>query len=254
MDWNLSVLFFVLGTIGGSFLNVVIYRLPRKISLVHPRSHCHHCKAKIPLYRNIPLVSFILQRGKCSKCKKKISLQYPLVELITGIVWSWCFLYLGWTEAVLIVLLFSTLITIAWIDGLTMNIPLNLILFALAVEIIGLSLGVFSIRAALGGAFVGVICLGLIMGLTFLLTKRQGMGFGDLQLGFVLGIWLGTVNMVLTLFGASCITLLVWLGISARKGLDKNRALPFAPFLIFSAGFVFLMDFYLGVGIIQFFI
>ena len=255
MDWKLSlILFFIGGAIGGSFLNVVIYRLPRKLSLIHPRSHCTHCKAKIPFYRNIPLASFILQRGKCKKCNGQISPQYPLVELITGVVWSWCFLNLEGTEAVLTVLLFSTLITIAWIDGSTMNIPLNLILFALGVEIVGFLLGDISLREALGGAFVGVICLGLIMLLTFLLTKRQGMGFGDLQLGLVLGIWLGSVNMALTLFGASFISLLVWLGISARKGLNKNRALPFAPFLIFSAGLVFVIDFYLGVGIIQFFI
>ncbi|SVA11070.1 uncharacterized protein METZ01_LOCUS63924, partial [marine metagenome] len=176
------------------------------------------------------------------------------VELITGVVWSWCFLNLEGTEAVLTVLLFSTLITIAWIDGLTMNIPLKLIFFVLGVEIVGCLLGDISLRKALGGAFIGVICLGLIMLLTFLLTKRQGMGFGDLQLGLVLGIWLGSVNMALTLFGASFISLLVWLGISARKGLNKNRALPFAPFLIFSAGLVFVIDFYLGVGIIQFFL
>ena len=255
MDWKLSlILFFIGGAIGGSFLNVVIYRLPQRLSLFQPRSHCTHCKAKIPFYRNIPLVSFILQRGKCKKCNGQISPQYPLVELITGVVWSWCFLNLEGTEAVLTVLLFSTLITIAWIDGSTMNIPLNLILFALGVEIVGFLLGNISLREALGGAFVGVICLGLIMLLTFLLTKRQGMGFGDLQLGLVLGIWLGSVNMALTLFGASFISLLVWLGISARKGLNKNRALPFAPFLIFSAGLVFVIDFYLGVRIIQFFI
>ena len=160
MDWKLSVvLFFIGGAIGGSFLNVVIYRLPRKLSLIHPRSHCTHCKAKIPFYRNIPLVSFILQIGKCKECNRQISPQYPLVELITGVVWSWCFLNLEGTEAVLTVLLFSTLITIAWIDGSTMNIPLNLIFFVLGVEIVGCLLGDISLRKALGGAFIALYAL-----------------------------------------------------------------------------------------------
>ena len=248
------VLFFVFGIIAGSFLNVVIYRFPRNQSLVRPGSHCVHCKTTIPFYRNIPIISFLIQGGRCHKCKQKISIQYPIVEFLSGIGWIWCLSAHTTLEAGLLILLFSIFIVIAWIDGVTMNIPFILIFIALIVEISGLVLGILPLKASIFGALVGVGSLGLIMLVTFLITKRQGMGFGDVQLGLVLGVLLGPIYIVFTFVIASFLSLIIWVGISFFKEFNVNRALPFAPFLITSGIMLYVMNYYLRGSILQFFI
>ncbi len=248
------VLFFVFGIIAGSFLNVVIYRFPRNQSLVRPGSHCVHCKTTIPFYRNIPIISFLIQGGRCHKCKQKISIQYPIVEFLSGIGWIWCLSVHTPLEAGLLILLFSIFIVIAWIDGVTMNIPFILIFIALIVEILGLVLGILPLKESIFGALVGVGSLGLIMLVTFLITKRQGMGFGDVQLGLVLGVLLGPIYIVFTFVIASFLSLIVWVGISSFKGFNVSRALPFAPFLITSGIMLYVMNYYLRGSILQFFI
>ena len=82
---EIFLLLFIIGSIIGSFLNVIIYRLPLNISIIYPRSFCVNCKKTIPFYRNIPIISFILQKGRCNECNKKISIQYPLIELIVAL-------------------------------------------------------------------------------------------------------------------------------------------------------------------------
>ena len=245
---------FVFGTVIGSFLNVVIYRLPKDLSLIQPRSFCPKCNVSIPIYRNIPVLSFLLQRGRCVECKEKISFQYPLVEILTGVVWWWCFTHLLVYEAAIVSMVVSALIVVAWIDSRTFLIPLSLIVFSLAVLGIGIILHVFSIQHVLWGVFVGVFCLSFIMGISYVISKRQGMGYGDLQLGLVLGIWLGPINMALTLFVASSLSLLIWIYISINNGFDKNRPLPFAPFLVIAAVFIYTADFYSSSGLLHQFI
>ena len=248
------VLFFIFGNIAGSFLNVVIYRFPRNQSLVRPRSHCVHCKTTIPFYRNIPIISFLIQVGRCHKCKQNISIQYPIVEFLSGIGWAWCLSVYAPLEAGFLILLYSIFIVIAWIDGFTMNIPFILIFIVFIVEISGLVLGILPLKESIFGALVGVGSLGLIMLVTFLITKRQGMGFGDVQLGLVLGVLLGPIHIVFTFVVASFLSLIVWVGISSVKGFQMNRALPFAPFLITSGIMLYVMNYYLTGSILQFFI
>ena len=248
------VLFFIFGNIAGSFLNVVIYRFPRNQSFVRPRSHCVHCKTTIPFYRNIPIISFLIQVGRCHKCKQNISIQYPIVEFLSGIGWAWCLSVYAPLEAGFLIFLYSIFIVIAWIDGFTMNIPFILIFIVFIVEILGLVLGILPLKESIFGALVGVGSLGLIMLVTFLITKRQGMGFGDVQLGLVLGVLLGPIHIVFTFVVASFLSLIVWVGISSVKGFQMNRALPFAPFLITSGIMLYVMNYYLTGSILQFFI
>jgi len=238
------LIFFTLGTFVGSFFNVVIYRMPRDESIIKPRSHCPTCKTSIPSYRNIPLVSFILQAGKCANCQGAISLQYPAVELINGLIWGWAFYTLPFPEAVTASFLSSILIAIAWIDAKIYMVPLDLIIAGIVVLLFAVIFGVLSYSQVLWGIAAGVLLPGFMMGLTWLVTRRQGMGFGDLQLGLILGAWVGPIAMILTLFFASFLGLVAWIVISMVKGFDRDRPLPFAPYLVFSAISIFIVSEY----------
>lgn len=237
-------IFFIIGTFVGSFFNVVIYRLPRDESVIRPRSHCPNCKNSIPFYRNIPIISFIIQLGKCAHCKNRISIQYPAVELINGLLWGWAFSSLPFSEAITVSLLCSILVSISWIDSRIYMIPLDLIIVGAIIIILSIIFGALSLDQALLGIVAGVFFPGLMMGLTWLVTRRQGMGFGDLQLGLILGAWLGPILMILTLFLASLLGLIAWILISIFKGIDRNRPLPFAPYLTFSAISIFIVSNY----------
>ncbi len=239
MDWLVFIPAFVLGTVVGSFLNVLIYRLPKEQSIIQRRSYCPHCETPIPFYRNIPIFSFILQRGKCAVCGRTISLQYPAVEILTGILWGVCFSLFPLLQGTLTAVLCSILIVLAWIDMQIMMVPLSLLFAALVIITLELVTGVLNWETALWGGMTGTAVPVLMMGLTYLFTKRQGLGWGDVQLGFILGAWLGPVRLLLTLFFAAGLGLIVWIGISIFRGFDSNRPLPFTPYLVFGALIVF---------------
>ncbi len=254
MDWAVFVPVFFLGTIPGSLLNVLIYRIPAGISIFSPRSFCPHCKIPIPFYRNIPLLTFLFQFGKCRICNGKISVQYPIVEFISGIIWSWSFSNFNWQSALFLSLLLSVLLVITWIDSQEMLIPFNMLLTAGIIIILGVGFQILDWRIALYGSIAGPVAFGFILGITFLVSKRQGMGTGDIQLSAVLGGWQGPVNIVFIFFAASFFSLVSWIILSFFKGFDKNRALPFAPFLVFSAVGIFIIEFYLETDFISLFL
>ena len=125
----INILYFFSGLILGSFINVIIYRIPKKISIIAPRSFCPLCRNEIPLYRNIPLLSFILQLGKCANCNKKISILYPVIELIIGLIWLLSSIYFNTFNEILYFALVSTLlIAISIIDYKYFIIPISLLL------------------------------------------------------------------------------------------------------------------------------
>jgi leader peptidase (prepilin peptidase)/N-methyltransferase len=234
MDWLPVITTFIIGSCVGSFLNVLIYRLPREESIWSPRSHCPHCNKTIPWYRNIPLVSFFIQNGKCAECDASISWQYPTVEVITGYIWATCFFVFNPLHATMTALFSSILIALAWIDLKTMMIPLSLIISGAIV--IGLSIitGILEWKLVLWGSLAGMAIPLIMMGLTFLITRRQGMGWGDIQLGLILGAWLGPWFMMIALLLAALFGILAWISISIINGFDRNRPLPFAPYLVVS--------------------
>jgi len=157
------------------------------------------------------------------------------LEFICGALSLWSYLNIPLYEAFIFSLIASILVAIGIVDFYTMQIPLLFILFGILFAIAGLLIGLMSWIAVLWGIFIGAVMPTMIMGVTWIITKRQGMGYGDIQLGIVLGAWLGPMRMALTLFGAALISLLTWIYISLRKGFDRDRALPFAPFLAASA-------------------
>ena len=166
------------------------------------------------------------------------------LEFLNGLAWIWAFSNLSLTEAGIFSLLFSILAGIALVDYMTFQIPLVFILAGIVLAIAGVAFKVIFLTAALWGIFVGAVIPLIIMGVLWIITKRQGMGYGDIQLGFVLGAWLGPMRMAITLFTASVLSLLTWIAVSLTTGFDKNRAMPMAPFLAIAAIGVFIGSFY----------
>ena len=134
-----------------------------------------------------------------------------------------------------------------------MIIPLNLILMAGGVIIVGVAFQILPWQKVIYGSIVGPVSFGFVLGITYLISKRQSMGYGDLQLSAVLGAWQGPLNILFIFFLASFLSLLVWIIISILFGFDRDRALPFAPFLVVSAVTVFVSEFYMGSSIFELF-
>ena len=153
------------------------------------------------------------------------------LEAVGAILVTWSAVNLGIEEAIIFSIIALTLAGISVIDFQTFEIPLIFIIIGVVASIAGIFLKVILLSSAFWGIFVGALIPMAIMLILWGITKRQGMGYGDIQLGIVLGAWLGPMRMALTLFGASLLSLLVWLGVSLFKGFDKDRAIPLGPFL-----------------------
>ena len=168
----------------------------------------------------------------------------PSIEIISILLSIWGFMNLELSVAIPFTLISIILIGISFVDFKTFQVPLIFILMGILVTIVNIYIENIYINAALWGVFIGSIIPLVILGIMWVITKRQGMGYGDIQLGFVLGIWLGPMRMALTLFGASLLSLVVWIIIAIIKGFDRNRALPFAPYLAIAGLATFIGSFY----------
>ena len=166
------------------------------------------------------------------------------LELINGLAWVWSFNNLSYKESIFFVLIFGVLSGLSFVDFFTYKIPRIFIFFGIIFLILGFYFNIIYLDEALWGVLVGAAIPLVIMAFLWLITKRQGMGFGDIQLGFLLGLWLGPMRMAITLFCASALSLIVWVIISLFKGFNKDRAMPMAPYLSASAVGVFIGSFY----------
>lgn len=236
------------GLIFGSFLTVLIYRLPLGQSIAYPPSHCERCNKRIKWYDNIPLVSYIIIGGKCRYCKSKISPIYPLIELLNALIWIATYLIFGLSVySVLYMLTFSILITISAIDFKHQIIPDSL---NIAVGILGIIATVYSIF----NPFVDSIILGYNVlwwerligsiggGLLFLmlyyafkvLRKIEALGGGDIKFIITIGLLLGYKLTLLTI-GFSAIFASIYLIIKAIVNKDVTAPFAFGPFLCLGA-------------------
>ncbi|GAB6184343.1 prepilin peptidase [Thermodesulfovibrio hydrogeniphilus] len=228
------LIFFVLGLVVGSFLNVCIYRIPRGVSIILPKSFCPACDNAIKPYHNIPLVSYILLKGKCSYCGEKISFRYPVVEFLTGVLYVLSFLKFGLSVEIFFVLIFiSALIVISFIDLDFQIIPdiisipliiLGIICSFLPFEHSALS---FGIKESLIGILVGGGSLFIVA-----VLSRGGMGGGDIKLNAAVGAFLGWKFALLTVFIGSLFGSIVGIVMMKKTG---NRKIPFGPFLSLGA-------------------
>lgn len=224
----LAAILGVLGACVGSFLNVVVYRLPRGESLVSPGSRCPDCGDPIRARDNVPVVGWLALRGRCRDCAAPISARYPLVEAGTAALFVGCALYFGPSaELAPALVLCAALVAITGIDLDRLIIP-DAIVLPLTVAALAYWLAVAP--GHLPGAALGSLGAGGFLFVVWFLYPG-GMGFGDVKLGLMLGAFLG-VAVVPALFGGFLVGALVGVGLIARDGAAaRKRKVPFGPFL-----------------------
>lgn len=252
---SLAMLGLLLGAIIGSFLNVVIYRLPlilnaewtneakmfldmaadqdNSLSLSSPRSHCPDCGTQLKAQHNIPLLSYCFLRGRCSNCNSLISIQYPLIELLSAFVTAYILVVHGITEKALLSLIFSySLIALATIDLnekiLPDQITLPLVWLGLIISLLGYGTDP---RSAIVGASLGYLSLWSVMHVFKWITGREGMGYGDFKLNAAIGAWLGWQMVPGVILLSSFLGAVIGLGAIVFFGHDRRSPLAFGPYL-----------------------
>ena len=255
-----------LGLLVGSFLNVVIYRLPKmmeqqwaaecaqltsqgesgldaaieKLSLLSPRSRCPQCEHAITWYENVPVVSYLFLRGKCSSCGTPIGWRYPAVELITGLLFAFCAWRWGNTFTTLAWCGFSAaLLALAVIDWDTTLLPDDITLPLLWAGLIVAAIGWIPdlrLQDAVWGAALGYTSLWGVYWAFKLVTGKEGMGYGDFKLFAALGAWFGGAALVPVILMASIIGAVIGVAMKFTSGLRDGGYIPFGPFLA-GAGF-----------------
>ena len=219
---------FLIGISIGSFLNVCIYRIPKKEDIVFERSHCMSCGNVLKWYELIPLFSFLVQGGKCRNCKTKLSVQYPLIELLNGLIYVWIFMAKGFQpESILFCICASVLIVISVIDWRTYEIPFGCNI------VIGI-LGIVRVILDLAHWYNYVIGFFAVSGLFLIIywiTKGRGIGGGDIKLMAAAGLLLGWQNILLSLMIGSIAGSVIHLALMKIQG--KDRVLAFGPYLAF---------------------
>jgi len=222
-----------LGLIVGSYLNVVIHRLPRSESTVQPRSRCPRCGATVRARDNLPLLSFLLLGGRCRQCRAPISWRYPVVEAITGTLFFACVAVFGVSWHALAAALFgSLLIALAGIDLEHFLLPDALTLPGIAAGLlISIGAGWIDWRQALLGAAVGGAGLWLLAQAWVLLRREEGMGLGDVKMLAMVGAFLGWQGVLVTVFLGSLAGALFGLTLIALGRFDLGSRLPFGVFL-----------------------
>ena len=256
---------FVLGLIVGSFLNVVIYRLPvmmerewrsdcleflqqtedterGKFNLLVPRSRCGNCGHKITALENIPVISYLVLGGKCSSCKTKISMQYPMVEIFTGVL----SVIVGWhfgasVQALAALFLTWCLIASSGIDISHKLLPDSITLPLLWLGIL-LSFGdVFvSLAVSVIGAMAGYMSLWSVFWLFKLVTGKEGMGYGDFKLLAMLGAWTGWKMLFVIILTSSAVGAVIGITMIVLKMTERGTQIPFGPYLA-AAGWITLL-------------
>jgi len=218
---------FVFGLLIGSFMNVIIYRLPLGYSVVYPASRCPHCQHRLAWFELIPLLSYMLQLGKCRHCRVPISFRYPMVEFLTALIYLLCYIHYGLSSMLLVALVFvSVLLPIVFIDLQHQIIPDILNITGATFAFLILPLSDVSLLNSLTGALLG----GAIM-LIIAIISRGGMGGGDVKMVAMMGLFLGWKLTLLALFlsfviGGLGSLLLILFRIKKRKDF-----IPFGPFL-----------------------
>ena len=260
---GLSISLAGLGLVVGSFLNVVIYRLPKmmeaqwqrdyaefsgevskaseKLSLAFPGSRCPHCNAGVKPTQNIPVLSYLLLRGKCAACDTPISVRYPVVEALTALIWVLCGLQFGVSYALAAaMLLTAVLVVLTAIDLDHQFLPDSL---TLPLVWVGLLLNIdntfVSLESAVLGAAFGYLCLWAVFWLFKIATGKEGMGHGDFKLLAALGAWFGLAALPTIVLLSSAVGAFLGVALIFTGKQDRETPMPFGPFLA-GAGLIHL--------------
>ena len=252
----LTVTTALLGLFVGSFLNVVIHRLPKmmelewqaqaaelrgeaitepavRFNLATPRSRCPHCGHQITAVENIPVVSFLVLRGRCRHCKAPIGVRYPIVEILTGVLSAFAAWRFGYSMALLGALGFLwAMVALTFIDLDTQLLPDNLTLPLLWLGLLFNLPGTFTeLSSAVVGAVAGYLTLWSVYWLFKLVTGKEGMGYGDFKLLAAIGAWLGWQMLPLTILLSSAVGALVGISLIVFARHERNVPIPFGPYL-----------------------
>lgn len=254
-----ALFIFILGTAVGSFLNVVIYRLPAGLSLLYPPSRCPKCKTRLKPYDNVPVLGWLWLRGRCRYCRVPVSMRYPLVEFVTGILFLSLFGRFGISsETVGYWLFVSLLIVLALIDFDTLTLPNRPMMLGvvcgwiwqgwLGYQTTGTLRGVLlRVMASIAASVLGLWLLSLTRILGSMALNADAMGGADSKLAALLGAWLGWQGLLLSIFLAALLgTVFGGMGLLLKQ-LKRRQAMPFGPFLAVGAT---LTVFY-GTGLID---
>ena len=241
MNMYFYIMFFIIGTIFGSFFNLVGLRVPRNEPITFARSHCENCKHILKWYELIPLFSFIIQKGKCTYCKKKLSWFYPFTELATGILFLVSFYSFNFSYDLILALTISSVFILIIVSDLTyliipdcfIIIPSIIILFT-----IFLKLGIKEALISLGYGIIGFLIMYLIMLLGNFLFKKESLGGADIKLMFLAGLVLDPMLLIVVIFLASIIALPVSIFLLIK---NNEHVIPYGPFLSVGILIVFFM-------------
>ena len=241
MEVSIILLFFIVGTIFGSFYNVVGYRVPKGESLIYPSSHCTKCNHKLGMLELIPVLSFLFLGGKCKKCKDKISWFYPIFEFISGVLFALSYVVFGFSlECLLSIVFISMLLIIIISDYQTMIIPDSvLIIFSLVIIFIKyFMVGIEGVGISLLHAFGSFIFMLLLKLFGDFLFKKESMGGGDIKLLAVFGLMFGFPMSIISVFLSAIIGLPISL-ILLKK--NSSHEIPYGPFLAIAAILIVLL-------------
>lgn len=265
---------FILGLLVGSFLNVVIYRLPvmlkqqwrndcetflaeadnetpeitktaridQPFNLIHPRSRCPHCDHKISAWENIPVISYLLLKGRCSSCKTPISVRYPFIEALSGLLVFTVAWQLGFgLQATFGIVLTWVLVALTFIDLDHFYLPDNITLpFLWLGLLINIGATFVNLSSAVIGAIVGYLSLWSVYQLFKRLTGKEGMGYGDFKLLALLGAWMGWQMLPVIIILSSLVGAIVGISLILFKNHQRSQPIPFGPYLA-TAGWIALL-------------
>jgi len=253
MDLIWYIVAVAVGAVVGSFLNVCICRIPEENeSIVKPASRCPSCRSPIKPYDNIPVISYLILRGKCRNCGCRISIRYPAVELLTGLMALCCLWQFGPTfQAIGAFVFVCTLIVVTFIDIDHQIIPDVISLPGIPIFLL---IAVFIMQVPWLDAVLGLLCGGGILYAVAvgyeLVTKREGMGGGDIKLLGMLGAFLGWKSLLFILLVSSLLGAVIGIALMAVKGRDMKYAVPFGPFLSLAA----VLYLFIGDPVIRYFL
>lgn len=241
MNVIIAIYIFIIGTIMGSFFNVVAHRLSNNESIIKPGSHCESCQHLLKWYELIPIISFLIQGGRCRQCHTKLSWWYPLIEIITGLFYLFSYLYFGLSPDFFISLVISSVLVITCITDFNYLIILDEPLVIGSILIIIITL----ITSGLVDTLIAILS-GLLLFFFMLLVKilgdkafkRESLGGGDIKLSFFIGLSLGYKLAFVNLVLASILTLPIAFYYLVKY---KDREVPFGPFLIISNFIIFVL-------------
>ena len=240
----------VFGLLIGSFLNVCIYRVPRKQSIVFPASHCTKCKTELKPLDLVPVFSYCFLKGKCKYCKMKIGSKYAIIELVNAVMYLFLFMKFGFSiEFLEFAILTSLLIVITSVDLESQIIPDEFIVFGFAVIIIFIVISVFRGNLELLNSGIGLLLGGGIF-LLIAVLSNGAMGGGDIKLMALLGFWFGWQSILLIMFLSFVLGAIISVTLLLFKIKSRKDKIPFAPFIVLAT----ILTLFFGNEIISFYI